>query len=177
MRPTIRSIRSIPLAVGALALVAACGSGAGGSSGGSSSAQPPAAASSGQASGQASGQVQGTKVTATLTDFHIALSPNTFGPGTYTFVATNSGQATHALAINGPGVSNQQTGDVSPGRSADLTVTLKAGSYDVYCPVDDHKSMGMDLTIKVGSGGASGSSGSSGTTSASGGSGGGYGGY
>jgi plastocyanin len=144
----VRTGLRVGLAVGALALLtAACGSGGGGSP---SSGQQPTPA--------ASGQVQGTKVTATLTEFHIALSQSTFAPGTYTFVATDAGQATHALEINGPGVDGKATSDVSPGQSANLTVTLQAGSYDVFCPVGNHKAMGMDLTVKVAAGAGGGAS-------------------
>jgi hypothetical protein len=97
---------------------------------------------------------------ASLTDFHIALSPQNLSPGSYTFVVTNNGKVTHALEINGPGVSGQKTGFLQPGQSANLSVNLQNGSYDVFCPVDGHKSLGMNLTMNVGSstggGGASG---------------------
>ena len=42
------------------------------------------------------------------------------------------------------------TKDVGPGQSTDLTVTLKAGRYDVFCPVPGHKALGMNLELKVG---------------------------
>ena len=44
-----------------------------------------------------------TTVKAVETDFHIALSKNSFKAGKYTFVAQNKGQTTHALMITGPG--------------------------------------------------------------------------
>ena len=128
---------------GALALVTACGSPA--SSGSAAGTTTSAAAAS---------QASGTQVTATLTEFHISLSQSSFTPGSYTFVAKNSGSTTHALEITGPGVAGQHTADLSPGSSADLTVTLSAGSYEVFCPVDGHKDLGMDLHITVGGAGA-----------------------
>jgi plastocyanin len=90
-----------------------------------------------------------TQVTATLTEFHLALSVSTFAAGSYTFDAKNAGSATHALAIHGPGVA-AQTAALQPGQDAKLTVVLAAGSYDVYCPIDGHKMLGMDSTITVG---------------------------
>lgn len=30
-----------------------------------------------------------------------------------------------------------------------MTVTLKAGSYEAYCPIGDHKAMGMDMHFTV----------------------------
>jgi uncharacterized cupredoxin-like copper-binding protein len=118
-----------------------------------------------------------TTVKAVETDFHIALSQNTFKAGKYTFVAQNKGQTTHALMVSGPGVKMAMTKDISPGQSAKLTVTLKKGAYDIDCPVPGHKALGMNVNIKVGGGattsskntGGSSGSGSSGGSSAGGG--------
>ena len=54
---------------------------------------------------------------------------------------------------------DMQTGDISSYQDWDkprewhssqtLTVTLHAGSYDIYCPVGDHKMLGMDVHITV----------------------------
>ena len=140
---------------GVALLTAACG-GSGGSApaGASSGATAPTTTSS---SGQAAGSTSGTQVTATLTEYHIALSASTFAPGTYTFVAKSAGQVGHALEINGPGVSDQRTpGDLGPGQSANLTVTLSAGTYDIFCPVPGHKALGMDTEITVSGSGAGG---------------------
>jgi hypothetical protein len=115
-----------------------------------------------------------------LTDYHIALSTSTFAPGTYTFVAKNSGQVGHALEIDGPGVSSQKTSRIQPGQSVNLSVTLSAGTYDIFCPVPGHKGLGMDTMITVsGSGAAGGGSQAPATTqqTTSNSGGGGYGGY
>jgi uncharacterized cupredoxin-like copper-binding protein len=126
-------------AIAAIALLAAgCSSGSSGSSGGSSSSSAPAAGGS------------GTKVTATETEFHIALSTTTFSPGQYTFTAVNKGHLQHDLVIDGPGVSDAKTqGLLAPGQSGSVTVTLKAGTYDIFCGVPGHKAEGMDVHIKV----------------------------
>jgi len=42
---------------------------------------------------------------------------------------------------------------LEPGKSAKLTVTLKKGSYEFYCPVDGHKDKGMKTEIEVGGSG------------------------
>jgi uncharacterized cupredoxin-like copper-binding protein len=89
-------------------------------------------------------------VKAVETDFHIALSKSAFSAGKYTFVTKNNGHTVHALMITGPGIKMSMTPDIAPGKSAKLTVTLKKGKYDVYCPVPGHKALGMNLNLTVG---------------------------
>ena len=44
-----------------------------------------------------------------------------------------------------------ETGDLDPGESADLNVDLaEDGDFEIYCPVGDHRGMGMEGTITVG---------------------------
>lgn len=91
----------------------------------------------------------GQPVTADETDFKIALSKSTFAAGTYTFTIDNKGGTTHALEIDGPGLTNSRSDDVAPGASTSLTVTLQKGTYNVFCPVDGHRGLGMQTTITV----------------------------
>ncbi|MDA3630081.1 hypothetical protein [Saccharopolyspora oryzae] len=76
--------------------------------------------------------------------------PAWFPPGRYTFHAINAGRAVHILEINGPGVDNAKTPVVRPGDAADLTVTLAPGVYDFWCPVGNHRQLGMQLYVRVG---------------------------
>jgi plastocyanin len=105
------------------------------------------------------------------------LNPSTVSvdtPGTYTFKAVNDGQSVHALEIEGHGV-EEETEDIQPGESAEITVDLQeAGDYELYCPVDDHRAMGMDGSVDVG--GTDAGAGAT-TTGESGDDNGGYGGY
>ncbi|MFI0924796.1 copper-binding protein [Streptomyces sp. NPDC021012] len=141
--PRIRGPRSralLALSAASLAgLLAACGGGDGGSSSGTTT-PPPAQKSTAPAGA--------TRVTADLADFRITLSRQTFTPGTYAFVARNTGHHEHALEIQGPGGENRSS-TVSPGESTTLTVTLKDGKYEIYCPVDGHKDLGMKTAITV----------------------------
>lgn len=75
-------------------------------------------------------------------------------PGTYVFEAVNSGNTVHALEIGGEGI-EEETEEIQPGQSAELKVELKAGTYELYCPVDGHAEEGMEgeLTVEEGSGG------------------------
>jgi uncharacterized cupredoxin-like copper-binding protein len=140
-------------------LVAGCSSPSPAASSASASSAPPAAspaASSSPATGSGGSAPGGsapgaTVVKATETEFHIALSQESFSPGTYKFVATDKGQLQHNLVINGPGVNQMKTpGLLSPGQSGSVTVTLAKGTYDIFCGVPGHKAQGMDVHITVG---------------------------
>ena len=116
----------------------------------------------------------GKTIEVRLSEF--ALDPSQVSidePGTYTFRAVNQGQTVHALELEGQGI-EEETEDIQPGETAELTVELtEAGDYELYCPVDDHRGMGMDGSVVVGGAGASGGT----TTSEDKDDGGGYGGY
>jgi plastocyanin len=106
--------------------------------------------------------------TVTVDEQHFKLTPgaiNVSEPGTYTFKGVNKGTIGHALELEGQGVEGR-TATISPGSSATLTVHLsKAGSYELYCPIDGHKGMGMKADVTVG--GSSGSGGGTSTTDTS----------
>ena len=125
----------VTASVFAAALVlAACSSGGGGGGSASSGAS----------------KVSGTRVTVTETEYGLKLSRSSFTPGTYTFVADNKGKITHALSVDGPGVEDARTKNIQGGQEANLTVTFKKGSYDLYCPITGHKQLGMEKHIQVG---------------------------
>jgi plastocyanin len=157
--PFTRTALTLAL-VGAVTLAAsACGSSSGA---GSSSTTITEAAGGG--GGGASGQT----IDVTLKDFSISVaSTGSLAPGTYTFHVTNTGPTSHNLTINGPGVSDKATPTFAAGGSMDLTVTLKNGSYDLFCSVPGHKQLGMDTHLSLGSGGSSGSAAAGGGGSSS----------
>ncbi len=70
-------------------------------------------------------------------------------PGTYAFRAVNSGSTTHALKIEGQGIEEQITENLSPDESAELIVDFEPGTYEFYCPVGNHRELGMEGTITV----------------------------
>jgi uncharacterized cupredoxin-like copper-binding protein len=77
-------------------------------------------------------------------------------PGTYAFEVTNDGQITHAFNIEQSGgdegdSSEVEAGDIAPGKSKTVKFTFSSGTkYEMYCPVDGHKDMGMEGQISVG---------------------------
>jgi hypothetical protein len=93
----------------------------------------------------------GTVVTVQLSEWKVDLSQAAIPAGVVTFIAKNTGTIPHAFEVEGPGV-ERETAQIAPGDSAVLTLTLKAGRYEVYCPVgnDSHKKLGMEAELNVG---------------------------
>jgi uncharacterized cupredoxin-like copper-binding protein len=89
---------------------------------------------------------QGATVQVTEREFKIALASTELKAGTVTFAVKNVGKIQHDLAIVGM---KEKTKLISPGGSGRLTVTLKPGTYELYCSVPGHKAAGMDVKITV----------------------------
>ena len=94
--------------------------------------------------------------TIQVSEKEYSLSPSTISvskPGTYAFEITNNGTITHGFTIEqkGGGGKKVQIGDIPAGSKKTINYTFSAGhSYDMYCPIDGHRAMGMAGTISVG---------------------------
>jgi plastocyanin len=129
----IRRLLVVALTISA---VAACGGGS--SSGSGSGSNAPTAAPSAQT------------VTFTETEFKITTASTSLPAGSYTFDVQNKGSFPHDLHIATPdGSEIGATSVIQPGGSATLQVTLKAGSYTLWCAVDSHRAQGMQGTLTV----------------------------
>ena len=83
-----------------------------------------------------------------LSEYEIRM-PDTIPAGAQTFHIADAGDKNHNFQIEGNGVSQKLVNDLTRGDTADMTVTLKPGTYTVYCPVDKHRGKGMQRTITV----------------------------
>ena len=138
-----------------LVLIAAgCGgddndNGGGGGSSDSSKAEDTGADTGGASSGGGGGGATKLKLTA---DPGGALKFDktelTAKPGKVTITMDNPSDVPHAVEVEGNGV-EEETKTLTDG-TADVTVDLKAGRYEFYCPVDGHKEGGMEGTLTVG---------------------------
>src|SRR2546426_5419865 len=75
-------------------------------------------------------------VSAKLSEWKVELSASTVPAGTVSFAVTNAGSIPHAFEIEGHGI-EKETGQIQPGSTATPTLTLKLGTYEVYCPVGE----------------------------------------
>ena len=90
--------------------------------------------------------------TFSISESDFTLTPATVtidAPGTYTFEATNDGGVDHALEIEGSGI-EEETETIGPGESASVTVDLESGTYEMYCPIGNHRDLGMSGEVTVG---------------------------
>ena len=137
------------LAIGAaLALpLAACGDDDDGG-GGETVATTEAEAETGTAPAKG-GKVR--TVSVSETDFAIAPKDLDVKTGTtVTFEVRNHGATDHNLEIEGPEGEVELDEDLSPGDAGTLEATFsRPGTYEWYCPVGNHREMGMEGTITV----------------------------
>jgi uncharacterized cupredoxin-like copper-binding protein len=100
-------------------------------------------------SGGAAGGTGGT-VDMTAVDYKFNPSDLSVKSGEVTFNLKNDGQAPHSLEIEDVNGQDQEIeGDVAAGQSGTLKVNLPPGKYEFYCPVGDHKEMGMEGEVTV----------------------------
>ena len=115
----------------------------------------------------ADADVDATGVTVSLEDFAVALGVATAGAGDITFEVTNDGATIHNfriirtdlaaddLPLDGAVVDEDaldvvgSIGDIAPGETETLAVSLDAGSYVLICNVPGHYQLGMRVEFAV----------------------------
>jgi uncharacterized cupredoxin-like copper-binding protein len=150
------------IAVAALAfLLAACGS---------SASSPGAIASPSGAAPSASAATEspaGTTITATLSEYAIALSATSAPAGSVTFNVTNGGTMVHEFVIlktdtlakdlplvDGVVVEDDfspvgEVPETAAGASGTFSATLAAGHYAIICNIAGHVAQGMVIDFTV----------------------------
>jgi uncharacterized cupredoxin-like copper-binding protein len=113
-----------------------------------SAATTPATTTSAAASG---GAKAGGAEEVQLSEFMIMPKVDTVSAGKQTLRVVNVGKVEHALSIEeaGPGGKDIESGDIAPGATKTIAVDLKPGRYEWYCPVGNHKMLGMVGTLVV----------------------------
>jgi uncharacterized cupredoxin-like copper-binding protein len=136
------------LAVPVLA-AAGCGSDDNGDTGQAgataSTPAPPAQQTTPTATTPSSGR---SAVAVSASEFKFTPSNLDAKSGQATFKLTNAGGAPHALEIDGNGI-EKSSQVIEGGQSTELKVDLKPGKYEIYCPVGNHRQMGMEGTLTV----------------------------
>jgi uncharacterized cupredoxin-like copper-binding protein len=139
---------TLMLAVAAVVL-AGCGSS---SKKAASTSTPAATATAAATKAASSGASAGGGKVVKLSADPSALKFNTkklsAKAGTVTLKMSNPSGLPHAIAVEGNGV-DKDGSTVQKGGTSTVTVKLKAGTYDFYCPVDGHRGAGMEGKLTV----------------------------
>jgi len=91
-------------------------------------------------------------VDITAKEYSFSGDPGTIVAGeTITFVVSNNGEENHEMQVlDGDGRRIDQTGEISPGGTDEVTVTFEeAGPYRLICDIDDHLSRGQTAGLTV----------------------------
>jgi plastocyanin len=98
-----------------------------------------------------------TTINISATDFKFdPANPKVEKAGVVEFRLTNDGQAPHALEVEGP-EGEVESEVIQPGKATTLKADLgRKGSFVIYCPVGNHRDLGMEGKVQVAGGGAAG---------------------
>jgi plastocyanin len=136
------------IAAFAVLAVAGCGGGDDSSSTEATTSSSTTEQTSGGGGGGSGGG--GETIDVSETDFKLDPADPTVKAGQVTINATNDGQTTHNIEIEGNGIEETTLpNDLAPGDNGSLTVDLKPGTYEWYCPVANHKDLGMKGEVTV----------------------------
>ena len=106
-------------------------------------------------SGHAPAVSQEQTVQVKVTDDHIQM-PTELPAGMAMFEVTNAGTHEHSFGITGPGGDKVLEKNLQPGETETLEMTLDAGTYRIYCPVDQKHGDPMQMALNVKDGAAHG---------------------
>jgi uncharacterized cupredoxin-like copper-binding protein len=91
---------------------------------------------------------QATTTEVDLTEYEIAM-PTSLSAGSQTFRVTNNGTIEHNFEIEGQGIEEEFETNLGPGETQTMQLDLEPGTYQVYCPVDNHREQGMEMQLTV----------------------------
>jgi uncharacterized cupredoxin-like copper-binding protein len=92
----------------------------------------------------------GESVQVSLKDYSIDPADPSVEAGTVTFDVSNDGEVTHTIEVEGPDDEAELEPELAPGDSGTLEVDLsKPGTYEWYCPIGNHRELGMEGEITV----------------------------
>ncbi len=143
---------SMFVVAGLAVVVAGCGSSSNSSSSSSSAATPSPSSSSSSSSAAPAPATGGAG-----SSVHLSADPSklafdtqklTAKAGKVTLVMANPASFSHGIGVKGNGV-DKDGNIVGHGGTSTVSVTLKPGTYEFYCPVPGHEAAGMKGTLTV----------------------------
>jgi uncharacterized cupredoxin-like copper-binding protein len=95
-----------------------------------------------------SAPAQATTTEVSLTEYQIEM-PTSLSAGSQTFSVTNNGTMGHNFGVEGQGIEEKFETDLSAGETQTMQLDLAPGTYEVYCPVGNHRDQGMEISLTV----------------------------
>jgi uncharacterized cupredoxin-like copper-binding protein len=83
-----------------------------------------------------------------LIEYEIAM-PTSLSAGSEAFSVTNNGTMGHNFEVEGQGIEEAFETDLSAGETQTMQLDLASGTYEVYCPVGNHRDQGMEIQLTV----------------------------
>jgi plastocyanin len=101
-------------------------------------------------SASGSGVAPARIVKVELSEWKISLASDSVSAGPVTLRVHNAGTVAHAFEVEGNGM-EKRTAPIPRDSTIALTVDLKPGKYEIYCPLagGSHKKMGMETDLAV----------------------------
>ncbi len=98
-----------------------------------------------------------TPTEVSLTEYDIEMSNplyaiedlTSFSAGSQTFRVTNNGTTEHNFEVEGQGIEEVFESNLSPGETQTMQLELEPGTYQIYCPVGNHREQGMEMQLTV----------------------------
>lgn len=94
----------------------------------------------------------GTTVIVVLTEGSVGVREQSIPPGPAVLTVENGGKETHNLFIEGEGISRAAGDIIAAGGTRTVDVIFRPGTYTLYCPVLNHRELGEQTQITVGTG-------------------------
>ncbi len=107
------------------------------------------ACSGGNTPSGATSQAPAQQIKVDMGDFFFKPSDITISAGAVRFICTNVGATAHRFSITGNGF-DATTKNVAAGSQTNLDVTIPAGTYKIFCSLDEHEARGSvgKLTVQ-----------------------------
>jgi uncharacterized cupredoxin-like copper-binding protein len=138
---------TLSLALAVLAL-AGCGGSSKSEKSASTSTPTPTATQAASTGGASAGGGGVVKLAADPSALKFNTTQLNAKAGTVTLKMANPSGLPHAVSVEGHGI-DKDGNTVGKGGTSTVTVKLKPGTYEFYCPVDGHRGAGMEGKLTV----------------------------
>ena len=92
----------------------------------------------------------GSTVVVVLMEGSVGVQAQSIPAGPAVLTVENRGKEVHNLFIEGEGISRAAGDTIAEGSSSTVDVVFKPGTYTFYCPVLNHRELGEEAKVTIG---------------------------